>query len=93
MYYKDTSTSWKVIGILVVILIILRLLASCVGSVSFNNGICPKCGGHFKYMDAVGYRYSTSYLYRCDKCGYVIRSADLYNDKEYPIEYENEVDY
>lgn len=37
----------------------------------WNNGYCP-CGGHYKYEQAVGHRYNTSYIYRCDKCGNLI---------------------
>ena len=83
--YRDTSSTWKVLGVLLVIIVVLRLVGSCIGSISFNNGICPKCGGSFKYLDAVGYRYTTTYLYRCNKCGNIIESMDLYNDKEFPF--------
>lgn len=34
----------------------------------WNNGYC-ECGGHWVYEQAVGHAYSTSYLYKCDKCG------------------------
>ena len=34
----------------------------------WNNGYC-ECGGHFKYEQAVGHQYRTSYIYTCDGCG------------------------
>lgn len=34
----------------------------------WNNGYC-ECGGHWVYEQAIGHAYSTSYLYKCDKCG------------------------
>ena len=41
----------------------------------WNDGYC-ECGGHWKYEQAVGHRYSTSYIYRCDKCGNLIEIHD-----------------
>jgi len=34
----------------------------------WNNGHC-ECGGHWEYEQAVGHQYSTSHIYKCDKCG------------------------
>lgn len=35
----------------------------------WNNGHCPACGSEWKYEQAVGHYYSTSYMYVCNKCG------------------------
>lgn len=44
----------------------------------FNRGVCPKCGGHFKYVQEV----TGSRAYKCDFCSYaVLISQDV--DKEY----------
>ena len=34
----------------------------------WNNGY-HQCGGKWVYEQAVGHRYSTNYIYKCDKCG------------------------
>lgn len=34
----------------------------------WNNGHCV-CGGEWKYEQAVGHRYDTTYIYVCDNCG------------------------
>lgn len=38
----------------------------------WNDGHCPNCGSEWRYVEAVGHRYSTSYIYVCDKCNYSI---------------------
>jgi len=37
----------------------------------WNDGRCS-CGGYWQYDQAVGHKYSTSYIFRCDKCGSLI---------------------
>jgi len=63
------------IFVLVVIVCILLGISSCSDTKSWNNGYC-ECGGKWKYQQAVGHRYSTSYLYKCDKCGEMIEIDD-----------------
>ena len=47
----------------------------------WNDGYCF-CGGQWEYEQAVGHRWSTTYIYRCDKCGYMIEISDYrQNDK------------
>lgn len=43
---------------------------------TYNNGIHEGCGGHWVYETAVGHRYSTYFIYNCDKCG---ETVELYN--------------
>lgn len=62
--------------IFVVILIIVAFVVSCIEHIGdeskYNNGICKSCGGHYEYQEAVGHRFDTDYIYRCDKCGKII---------------------
>ena len=37
-------------------------------SKEWNDGHCPVCGSEWRYVEAVGHRYSTAYIYACDKC-------------------------
>lgn len=36
--------------------------------IKYNDGICKECGGTLIYQQVVGHRYSTSYIFKCDKC-------------------------
>lgn len=56
------------IPIIVVIIIIFAVYS--VNSSQWNDGYCS-CGGRWRYQEAVGHRYSTNYIYKCDKCGKV----------------------
>lgn len=60
-----------------ILLIIVGLFLICgitygcqqaVDSTKYNDGVCD-CGGHFYYEQAVGHRFTTNYIYACDKCG------------------------
>ena len=62
--------SYIIIELFVIIVFIFVLgigMGACNES-KWNNGYC-KCGGRWEYEQAVGHRYSTSYMYRCNKCG------------------------
>ena len=45
---------------------------------TYNNGIHEGCGGHWVYETAVGHRYSTNFIYHCDKCGETVELYDRY---------------
>ena len=70
--YKRDSFDAKLIGILAILLVIIWVINSCTSTNAYNNGICTKCGGHYVYQQAVGHRYTTDYIYICDKCGDMI---------------------
>lgn len=44
--------------------------------INYNNGVCH-CGGHYEYVEAVGHRGTTTYIYSCDKCGHKIELSYL----------------
>lgn len=66
-----------VILLLIVVIFFIFEIDGCVAHDTYNNGHCP-CGGHYVYMQAVGHRYTTDYLYKCDKCGRTIEIANYY---------------
>lgn len=41
-----------------------------------NHGIC-KCGGQYEFVQAVGHKFSTSYIYKCNKCGKIIEVDEI----------------
>lgn len=47
----------------------------------WNDGVCKICGGHWHYLDVVGHRYSTDYIYQCNKCGRTFNSGGLFTVK------------
>lgn len=61
---KDYIIDIGIIAILVFILLICRMV-----NMSAWNGGYHSCGGKWEYVEAVGHRYSTYYLYKCSKCG------------------------
>lgn len=64
---------------IIIILICVALMVGChiVDNISWNNGKCS-CGGSWEYQQAVGHRYSTNYVYKCDKCGKIAEFMDNY---------------
>lgn len=67
------------IVIVIAILIVLFIVESCIGADKYNNGICKLCGGNYVFQNAVGHRWSTDYVYVCDKCGNLIEVSTYYN--------------
>lgn len=41
-----------------------------------HDGIC-KCGGQYEFVQAVGHKFDTSYIYKCNKCGKIIEIDEL----------------
>lgn len=81
MYYqKNNSNPFILLLIAIAILIVLIFIENIIGSTQYNDGICS-CGGIFKYEQAVGHRYQTTYLYICDKCGRIIEIPQYYPPK------------
>ena len=65
----------------IICIIIIFIMSSCEATLSeetYNNGIHKGCGGHWIYETAVGHRYSTYFIYNCDKCGTVIELSEKY---------------
>jgi hypothetical protein len=60
----ETKITIITLGVLIGILFVLRAINEC----GWNDGYCS-CGGRWVYQQAVGHRYETTYIYKCDKCG------------------------
>lgn len=64
----------EILGVLLVLAALFALiigLTKCradLDAADWNNGYCD-CGGHWRYEQAVGHQYRTSYIYKCDECG------------------------
>lgn len=69
---KDTAN--EIIQVIIAITLIIAVVIGAVkcsrnqDEVKWSNGYC-ECGGHWEYEQAVGHQYSTTYMYKCDKCG------------------------
>lgn len=55
--------------IVIAILLALMVINSIAELNLYNNGTHKNCGGKWVYVEAVGHRYTTGYIYECDKCG------------------------
>lgn len=77
MYHKSNADGVSIV-VLIIIGIFLFVIVSIYSSVKYNNGICPHCGGHYVYQQAVGHYSSTDYIYICDQCGDLIKSSIYY---------------
>ena len=65
--------------IILLIGIILVFVGHSVNAGQWNDGYCS-CGGRWVYQEAVGHRYSTSYIYKCDNCGKVKEFYSAYEE-------------
>lgn len=63
------------IGVVVVLLGLYWLICAVADTNQWNEGHCL-CGGNWVYEQAVGHKYTTEYLYHCDKCGKVITLSE-----------------
>lgn len=77
------------IGVLVILLSILIGIKCCEAD-QYNNGIHEGCGGHLIYQQAIGHRYTTAYVFKCDKCGAILEFDD---DTATPIYFEDDKEY
>ena len=82
----DTDTQAKLTMILILLAIIFILKA--VNATSWNGGYCS-CGGAWRYQQAIGHRFETTFLYQCDKCIvelYYCYQMLHYNNHKYSID-------
>ena len=72
-------------AIIITVGIVFAICAVC-GKINSNidnnkwNGGYHQCGGKWVYEQAVGHRYSTDYLYKCDKCGMIEEFTEYRNN-------------
>lgn len=45
----------------------------------FNNGVCVKCGGEYRFSSSTRYRMSETFYYTCQDCGWTIETNCLMN--------------
>lgn len=59
-----------------ILLIIGAICRLSIGEAKWNNGYC-ECGGHWEYVEAVGHRNHTGFIYECSECGKHIEITNL----------------
>ena len=67
---------------LIATIIMIGIATFFVGIIIFykpqhHDGICTKCGGQYEFVQAVGHKFDTSYIYKCNKCGKIIEIDEL----------------
>lgn len=77
---NSSHVTWQFVLILVGILIVLLILDSIHSASLYNDSNCPNCGGHYVFQTAIGHHCTTSYIYKCDKCGDLIEVAEYYGE-------------
>lgn len=45
----------------------------------WNDGICVKCGGEYKFISATRWKTYQEFYFTCEDCGYTIETNCLYN--------------
>jgi len=74
----ELKVDLMILGICIVLIFILDIYASISSANTYNNGIHKDCGGHWVYENAVGHRFTTNFIYHCDKCGVVVELSEKY---------------
>lgn len=64
----------------IVIIALLFFIGQLIDGTKWNNGVCS-CGGHYVYEQSVGHRYTSSHIYKCDKCGKIIELDSIKNQE------------
>lgn len=64
----------------IVIIALLVLVIRSIDNAKWNNGVCS-CGGHYIYEQSVGHRYTSTHIYKCDKCGKIIELDSIKNQE------------
>ena len=83
---KRGTISAEIIMLLLVIAVLLGVVcwASQTETANWNNGYCPVCGTKYRYVQAIGHRNSTAYIYVCDTCNEHIEVSQEPNWNEVP---------
>lgn len=68
----------KFYGLLILVAIVLLIFSMCTSTISYNDGVCSVCGGHYEFIQAIGHKHTTSYLYICDQCGNKIEVSQYF---------------
>lgn len=76
---NNYSEKQLIIGMLMCIAFIVFIM--CINDSGWNSGHCS-CGGSWEYKQAVGHRYSTMYLYECNRCGKVKEFYEKHEEAE-----------
>lgn len=87
--HSDSGIELKIDLIIMGTLLVLVFIASGCENNEYNGGIHKGCGGTYIFQQAIGHKYSTSYLFKCDKCNETLEVAD-YSIKGEKIHYSEE---
>ena len=69
----------SIIAIIGIVIFFVGITVFCIIShkPQHSNGICTECGGQYEFVQAVGHKYDTSYIYKCNECGKIIETDYL----------------
>lgn len=74
--HEDLILIIAIIGIVIffISITVIRIISH---KPQHSNGICTECGSQYEFVQAVGHKYDTSYIYKCNKCGKIIETDYL----------------
>lgn len=79
--WEEHQFFWELIIVTIIILTIGFLAISCEEEFEKKRFKACECGGHWEYQQAVGHQASTSYIYKCDKCGNIVEFDNYYKEE------------
>lgn len=62
---------------IIILFVIIAVICIISDKPQHNNGICTECGGQYEFVQAVGHKFDTSYIYKCNECGKIIETDYL----------------
>lgn len=66
--FYELIASGIMLAFIIVIFVVITAIGGAEDKIAWNNGYC-ECGGRWEYQQAVGHKYDTNYIYKCNKCG------------------------
>lgn len=77
-----------VIIVLLIILLVITVISHTIDRNNYNDGVCQNCNGTLIYQQAIGHKYTTSYVFKCNKC-HQLYEFDKDSIKDAVIYYED----
>lgn len=66
----------------IVLIVLCFFISKGCDEAQWNDGHCPNCGTAWTYEQAVGHRFTTNYIYACDKCGRRIELCYTHSEED-----------
>ena len=68
------------LAVFISLLVLFSLLDKGTSNAMCNDGHCPDCETEWRYVQAVGHKAETKYIWVCDRCG---KSIEVNNEPDW----------